>query len=341
MTTHSFPVGHVSDGNLPASPSRENLLLPLGDYWEEFKQSYPYFYEAQYGPWRPVVEKTVHRFLECGLLRHGFAQLKCGRCSHQVLLAFSCKTRYFCPSSQAKRVAAFVEWVTEEVLEAVDHRQYVWTVPRALRPAFRKDRQLLGRLSRCAWISLCQYAEATLGEGFVPGAVVAIQSYGNTLNPHEHLHMLASDSAWRADGSSKSMGEMDSDIPTRLFQHQVLQMMVSQRRLSQDFADKLRAWHPSGFSVYRGRPIDCDDRPALQRLAAYILRPSSAASRLDYDPGQGQIDYHTPKIDRRTPVDLVHKQCQMAQCRQGQLSSRQFVAVRIAESQSYCRRLIL
>ena len=284
----------------PRHPERTPFYQCLEDYWEEFKQSYPYFYEAKYGPWRPVVEKTVHRFLECGIFRHGFARLKCGRCSHQALLAFSCKTRYFCPSCQAKRVAAFVEWVTEEVLEAVDHRQYVWTIPRVLRPAFRKDRQLLGRLSRCAWSSLRPYAEATLGEGFAPAAVVAIQTYGDTLDPHEHLHMLASDTAWRADGDSDSMGELDSEVLTRLFQHQVLEMVVAQRRLSRDFADKLRAWHPSGFSVYRGRPIDRNDRPALDRLAAYILRPSFAASRLAYDPEQVQIDYRTPKGVRRT-----------------------------------------
>ena len=51
-----------------------------------------------------------------------------------------------------KRVAAFVQWVTEEVPEPVDHRQYVWTIPRVLRPAFRKDRKLLGTLGRCAWL---------------------------------------------------------------------------------------------------------------------------------------------------------------------------------------------
>ena len=68
----------------PRHPERTPLYQCLEDYWEEFKQSYPYFYEAEYGPWRPVVEKTVDRFLECGLLRHGFARLKCGRCSHQA-----------------------------------------------------------------------------------------------------------------------------------------------------------------------------------------------------------------------------------------------------------------
>ena len=197
-------------------------------------------------------------------------------------------------------MAAFVEWVTKEVLEAVDHRQYVWTIPRVLRPAFRKDRKLLGRLSRCAWISLRQYAQAALGEGFVPGAVVAIQTYGDALNPHEHIHMLASDSAWRPDGGCGSLGEVDSEVLTRLFQHQVLEAMVAERRLSHDFAQKLRSWHPSGFGVHRGRSIECDDRPALERLAAYLLRPSFAASRLQYDPEEGRIEYRTSKGLHRT-----------------------------------------
>ena len=147
---------------------------------------------------------------------------------------------------------------------------------------------------------LAAVRSAALGDSFVPGAVVAIQTYGDTLNTHEHLHLLASDSAWRADGSSDSLGEVDSEVLTRLFQHQVLERMVAEQRLSRDFADKLRAWHPSGFSVYCGRSIDRDDRPALEPLAAYILRPSFAASRLHYDDQQGRIDYRTPKGVRRT-----------------------------------------
>ena len=75
----------------------------------------------------------------------------------------------------------------------------------------------------------------------------------------------------------------------------LLEAMVAQQRLSRDFAQKLRSWHPSGFGVYRGRPIQSDDRPALERLAAYLLRPSFAASRLHYDPEQGRIEYRTAK----------------------------------------------
>ena len=75
-----------------------------------------------------MVDKTVDRFSECGIFHHGFARIRCPECREEYLLAFSCKTRYFCPSCQAKRVAAFVEWITGEILQEVPHRQLVWTI---------------------------------------------------------------------------------------------------------------------------------------------------------------------------------------------------------------------
>ena len=38
----------------------------------------------------------------------------------------------------------------------------------------------------------------------------------------------------------------------------------------------------------------------MERLAAYILRPSFAASRLQYDPQQGRVEYRTAKGIHRT-----------------------------------------
>ncbi|MGH9338213.1 MAG: transposase zinc-binding domain-containing protein [Acidobacteriota bacterium] len=131
--------------DLPATPPGNQCLQ---DYGPEFQESYPYFHEKDHGPLRPVLERTVERFLECGIFRHGFARIRCSHCPHEYLLAFSCKTRYFCPACQAKRMAAFVQWVTQEILEPVEHCQYVWTIPKVLRGAFRRDRSLLGELSR-------------------------------------------------------------------------------------------------------------------------------------------------------------------------------------------------
>ena len=140
----------------PRDPESTPFFQCLEDYLGRVQGELPIFSmpPPEYGPLRSVVEKTVQRFLECGLLRHGFARLKCAQCPHQAVLAFSCKTRCFCPSCQAKQAAAFLEQALEEVLEEVDHRLLVWTISRVLRPAFYKDRKLLGELCRCAWTSL-------------------------------------------------------------------------------------------------------------------------------------------------------------------------------------------
>ena len=78
----------------------------------------------------------------------------------------------------AKRVAAFVECITGEILQKVPHRQLVWTIPKVLWPTFRRDRKLLEELSRAAWRSLCQYFGHALGSDSVSAAIFAIQTYG-------------------------------------------------------------------------------------------------------------------------------------------------------------------
>jgi hypothetical protein len=84
-------------------------------------------------------------------------------------------------------------------------------------------------------------------------------------------------------------------VLTGLFQHHVLEMLTRRRRLSREFADRLRSRHPSGFQVYRGPTVDRDDQPALERLSAYILRPGFAGTRLQYQAETGQIQYRTNK----------------------------------------------
>ena len=41
----------------------------------------------------PHVERTFRRYLECGILAHGFARAYCDECQHDFLIAYSCKCR--------------------------------------------------------------------------------------------------------------------------------------------------------------------------------------------------------------------------------------------------------
>ena len=51
----------------------------------------------------PRVHEEVRRYLRCGILRHGFTVARCDDCRESVLIAFSCKTRGWCPSCGARR----------------------------------------------------------------------------------------------------------------------------------------------------------------------------------------------------------------------------------------------
>lgn len=105
---------------------------------------------ARCGFWRGFVDEQVRRSLDCGLYENGFARIRCPDCAEEYLLAFSCKTRELCPSCAAKRSAATAALLAEEVLEEVGHAQWVFVMPKMLRPYFLHHRELLGGLAHAA-----------------------------------------------------------------------------------------------------------------------------------------------------------------------------------------------
>jgi Transposase zinc-binding domain len=107
-------------------------------------------YEARDGSPRKVVPTAVEGYLACGRLEGGFARIRCPDCRAELLLAFSCCTRKFCASWQAKRSALFAERVVTEILESVAHRHVALTIPRFVRRQFQRERRWLGRLDRAA-----------------------------------------------------------------------------------------------------------------------------------------------------------------------------------------------
>jgi hypothetical protein len=120
--------------------------------------------------------------------------VRCEECGHKCLLAFSCKRRHFCPSCHQKRVVEFGEWICEEVLKVVPHCHCIFSIPKICRRYFLYNRDLLSELSRCGWESLkAIFQEAVPQEDAVPGAVIAIQSFGDLLGFNPHLCILISD----------------------------------------------------------------------------------------------------------------------------------------------------
>ncbi len=79
------------------------------------------------------VEGEFRRYLECGILAHGFARARCAECGHDFLIAFSCKGRALCPSCNARRMAEVAAHLVDQVFPPLPVRQWVLAVPKRLR----------------------------------------------------------------------------------------------------------------------------------------------------------------------------------------------------------------
>jgi ribosomal protein S27E len=161
----------------PRHPERTVLYRVL---FHHFGRTYGYF--------RPIVKEVVERYLDCGNPKCGFARIRCPDCHTEQLLTFFCKRRGFCPSCHAKRLEEWGEWMWETLLLDVPHRQVVFIILKILRVFFKFKRRLLGDLCRCALRALTRYFELVTGSALMPGVIAAIQTFGDRINFHPHLH---------------------------------------------------------------------------------------------------------------------------------------------------------
>jgi hypothetical protein len=91
---------------------------------------------------------------------------------------------------QAKRSVLFAERLAAGILAAVPHRHWTFSIPRALRGLFERERSLLSLLSQTAYASILKSFQALLERKDVrPGCVFSLQTfgaYGASFNPHWH-----------------------------------------------------------------------------------------------------------------------------------------------------------
>jgi hypothetical protein len=193
-------------------------------HFDSYVRTYEDRFEARSGPLRPVVVRSVEDFLACGRLEGGFARIRCPKCRAEHLLAFSCRTRNFCSSCQAKRSVLFAEKLTSEILAPVPHRHWTFSIPRVLRGLFERDRKLMGLLSQTAYAAIRKTFQALFDRDDVrPGCVVSLQShgaYGANWNPHAHAIVCQESCRWRV---SAPLASSDSGAVMQVFRRLIVE----------------------------------------------------------------------------------------------------------------------
>ena len=165
----------------------QTLLYPIvAEYYPAFQD----LMAAQGRALPEYVQREFEDYLRCGRLEHGFLRVRCERCHAEKLVAFSCKRRGFCPSCGARRMVESAALLVDEVLPREPLRQWVLSVPFALRFRFASQPaemgKVLGIVYRTIATHLIKKAGLTHATGQT-GAVTLIQRFGSALNLNIHF----------------------------------------------------------------------------------------------------------------------------------------------------------
>ncbi|MEE8278962.1 MAG: transposase, partial [Thermoanaerobaculia bacterium] len=194
------------------------------------------------------------------------------------------------PSCHQKRELLWADWAEQELLEDVPHRQVVFTIPKRLRVFFRYDRKLLGELAGCAWRALKLYFDSYFdGDEVTPGAVGFLQTSGELLNFHPHVHLLVTDGGFGPAGIFRPLTLFHSQHVERLFRAEVLWMLLDKELITQAIVDNLLSWRHSGFSVHGA--VRAQERAGAVRLGRTMLRCPIVLKRLTWDTDSDEVLY--------------------------------------------------
>ena len=186
--------------------------------------------------------------------------------------------------------------VAEAVCSPVAHRQVVLTIPKRLRLHTRFDRKLLGRLCACAWTCIRAEVQRALGRPDVlPGMVAAIQTHGELLHWHPHVHALVTCGAFTPEGDFLPVPEFDVERLCADWQEAVFALYLAQGKIEPEVVENMRAWPHSGFSVDQSVLLPAHDRAGIERLVQYMTRCPLSLSRLGKVTKTGQVIYKAEK----------------------------------------------
>jgi len=285
------------------NPRATPLYQLLEAYYEDVKSVWEERFEKKYGFWRGFVDHVVARYLDCGVAEAGFARLQCQTCGAEKLLTLSCKQRGVCPSCDAKRAAAFAAYVKDELVENVGHCLWTFTLPKMLRPYFMRNRELLADLARLAYETIKQLMADALGDPNArPGVIAVPQTFGSVLNPHPHVHCLASRGVWNRQGHWLPLPYVDTLAAEKLFAHKIFHLLKSKGLLSDERIELLQSFRNSGFSVDTSPTVWPQDTTGLERLCRYLLRCPVSLERIHWTPGAKTLFYQSKQHANDDPL---------------------------------------
>ncbi len=171
-----------------------------------------------------------------------------------------------------------------------------FTIPKRLRLHTRFDRSLLGKLSAAAWTCVRDEVRRLLGrDDVLPGMIAAIQTHGELLHWHPHLHALVTCGGFTPQGDFLALPELDKERLHAAWREAVFALYLAENKIEPEVVENMRSWPHSGFHVDQSVFLAADDRLGVERVMQYMVRCPFSLSRLVKVTKSGEVVYKAEK----------------------------------------------
>jgi hypothetical protein len=112
----------------------------------------------------------------------------------------------------------------------------------------------------------------------MPGMVAVIQTFGDRINFHPHIHILVTEGGRAPDGVFHRIFPFHDGIICDLFTHEVFSMLLRKKFIELSLVQKILRWCRTGFNVHS--KVRSQTKSEAERVGKYMIRPVLSLKRL-------------------------------------------------------------
>jgi len=158
-----------------------------------------------------------------------------------------------------------------------------------LRLFFRYKRALLSSLSLAAIQALLKYFRTVTGNELMPGVVAVIQTFGDRINFHPHIHVLVTEGGVSREGAFHKVSRFHDDTIRELFTHEVFSLLLRKKLIDLPLVQKILGWRHTGFNVHS--KVRAQTKREAERVGKYMIRPLLSLKRLFFSQQGDKVFY--------------------------------------------------
>jgi len=121
--------------------------------------------------------------------------------------------------------------------------------------------------------------------------VGAIQTFGQLIHWHPHIHALVSEGVFLPDGTFLPLPKLATKPFLKLWEQEVLALLLTEGKVTEEVVASMRSWKHSGFSLDQSVRLQAGDQQGVERLIEYFLRCPFSQARMIEVTEAGKVIY--------------------------------------------------